>query len=94
MGVVFGIDDLMSVHNWAAARRQNQSQKRLPRSGAIFPFAFCQSQWLALALPHVVGQDLVGRIDLGIAFPDGLAPIRTFSGSTQKKASEPDREGL
>src|SRR5215813_7166483 len=66
----------------------------LPRPDAIFPFALRQVRRLALALLHVVGQDLVGRIYLGLAVPDGFVPVGTLPCSTRAKASEPDREGL
>src|SRR5215475_7133810 len=63
-------------------------QRHLPRPGAFFASAFCQSQWFAVALLYVVGACFLGWGSVGIALPDGTLPFGTLPCCTGTSASK------
>jgi len=64
--LIIGIDDTTS----AEARREDQGQGHLPRSGSLFALAPGQGERPAAAVLHVAPQDRVGGPRLGAAVPD------------------------
>ena len=87
--LVFGLDDTIERRRGDKHHRQ----RHLPRSGAFFSCPFCQSQWLAVALLYGVDQGVVGRFDVGLAFPDGPVSFGTLPYRTGTKAPKADRAG-
>ena len=80
-------------HQRTPPRRSEQSQRHLPRSRAVLPRAFWQSQWPALARLYGAGPSLLGRPRLGAALADGLVSRRARLGATGPPSSAFDSTG-
>lgn len=69
--LVIGIDDTTS----AAARREDQGQRHLPRPGPFLAISSRQGEWPAMVVLYALGPRRVGRLRLGFALSDCPLPV-------------------